>query len=497
MSSNSHLQNGSWFSRFRKRISGIALWKRIAALVVPLILVAGGIAYYSLVYLPSQKTVEPTLQTTTVKRGDIVLYASGTGTLVTASEAAVGFRSGGQVKAIHVQAGDEVNAGQLLAELDDTTQQIQLTQARRALQALTSPVAVAVAQKDVAVALQTQEKSRKALAYLISPDVLYWEEKLAAAGESVAKAETEAAASPSTSADQKITDAKSEIARAKKSLAFVQSVYQQTYIPDNFTITEFDQDTRTWNTYLQPPTDAEIAEARAAYAVAQLTVQEDQYYLDALQGKDVPQDATGSGLTALEQARMNLESAQYNVDSTNIYAPISGTVTSLIAVVGETVGSSAIITIQDLSQPYHLQIYLDQSDWTQIKVGYEVEVTFDILEDKVFKGKVVSVDPTLIQSAGTSVVSGMVQLDEATGIALPAGTSASVDVIGGSAKNAVLVTLDALHEVSDGQYTVFVMENGKPKLRAVEIGLMDTVNAEVKSGLQEGDVVTTGIVETK
>jgi multidrug efflux pump subunit AcrA (membrane-fusion protein) len=497
MSPNSHSQNGSWFSRFRKRISGIALWKRIAFLLLPLILAAGGYAYYSLVYLPSQKTEEPTLQTTTAKRGDIVLYATGTGTLVPASESTAGFRGSGQIQTVYVKAGDEVEAGQLLAELDDTTQQIQLAQAKRALESLTSPVSVAVAKKDLAVALQTQESARKSLAYLISPDVLYWETKVANAEQSITQAETDAGANPSSSADKKIADAKTALAKAKISLAYVQSVYQQEYIPDNFTITEMDKDTRKWVTYLQPPTDAEIAEARAAYAESQLTVQEDQYYLDALQGKDVPPDAPGSGLTALEQARMNVTSAQYNVDSTKLYAPTAGTVTSLDAVVGETGGSSAVVTIQDLSQPYRLQVYLDESDWTQIKVGYAVEVTFDILSDKVFNGKVISVEPTLIQTAGTSVVSGMVQLDGSTTIALPTGTGATVNVIGGSAKNAVLVSIDALHEVSDGQYTVFVMENGKPKLRPVEIGLMDTVNAEVKSGLQEGDVVTTGIVEIK
>jgi hypothetical protein len=40
------------------------------------------------------------------------------------------------------------------------------------------------------------------------------------------------------------------------------------------------------------------------------------------------------------------------------------------------------------------------------------------------------------------------------------------------------------------------MENGQPRLKVVEVGLMDYTYAEIKSGLSEGDVVTTGIVET-
>jgi len=45
---------------------------------------------------------------------------------------------------------------------------------------------------------------------------------------------------------------------------------------------------------------------------------------------------------------------------------------------------------------------------------------------------------------------------------------------------------------------VFVVgADGKPKLRVVEVGLKDAASVEIKSGLQAGDVVTTGVVETK
>jgi multidrug efflux pump subunit AcrA (membrane-fusion protein) len=68
-----------------------------------------------------------------------------------------------------------------------------------------------------------------------------------------------------------------------------------------------------------------------------------------------------------------------------------------------------------------------------------------------------------------------------------------VDVISGRAENAVLVPVDALHETTPGKYAVFVMENGKLRLRQIEVGLKDVSYAEIKSGLQAGDIVTTGI----
>jgi multidrug efflux pump subunit AcrA (membrane-fusion protein) len=71
-----------------------------------------------------------------------------------------------------------------------------------------------------------------------------------------------------------------------------------------------------------------------------------------------------------------------------------------------------------------------------------------------------------------------------------------VDVIGGKAENAVLVPIEALHKAGE-QYTVFVVENGEPRLRVVEVGIQDTLYAEIKSGLNAGEVVTTGITETQ
>ena len=40
------------------------------------------------------------------------------------------------------------------------------------------------------------------------------------------------------------------------------------------------------------------------------------------------------------------------------------------------------------------------------------------------------------------------------------------------------------------------MTDGQPKLRVVTVGLMDYTSAEITSGLEAGETVTTGTVET-
>ncbi len=47
----------------------------------------------------------------------------------------------------------------------------------------------------------------------------------------------------------------------------------------------------------------------------------------------------------------------------------------------------------------------------------------------------------------------------------------------------------------DGKYIVYQMKNGQPVEQEVEIGIQDILNAEVKSGLQTGDVVLTNATD--
>ena len=140
---------------------------------------------------------------------------------------------------------------------------------------------------------------------------------------------------------------------------------------------------------------------------------------------------------------------------------------------------------------------MDESDWDLVAVGNQAEVSFDALPDQTFTGQVTQVDTELYQSNNTSVVKGIAQLDSTSGqFELPIGASASIEIIHARADNVVLVPIEALHETAPGKYVVFLDENGTLTQRDVEIGLQDEIYAEVKSGLQVGDVVSTDPVST-
>ncbi len=72
---------------------------------------------------------EPELATVEVTRGDLRVTVSATGVLEPLTTVEVKSRSGGEISALYVEAGDYVEAGQLIAQLDPTELQSEVDQA--------------------------------------------------------------------------------------------------------------------------------------------------------------------------------------------------------------------------------------------------------------------------------------------------------------------------------------------------------------------------------
>jgi multidrug efflux pump subunit AcrA (membrane-fusion protein) len=463
-------------------------WVRWIAIAVAVLLVAaGGFGIYKVRQTQAAAAAEPALQTSVARQGDLTLMASGTGTLIASEEVDIGFKTSGLLTTLNVKVGDQVKAGDVLAVLDDSTQQTALAQAKQALLELTSDSAIATAQEAVATDQQAVYNAQASL-----NNLLY--------------ASTNAAAIQNAKAS--LTLAQDDLARAQAAYSKVSGnpdknvrkamAYQQLYTAQ----LNYNSSVLTYNLLTGKANQAQVDLKTAALALAKATLVEDQIYLAALTGGEVPEDASGSGYQALQQAKLAVQTAQEDLDNTKLVAPISGTVMSISNQVGESVGSGTFITIADLSHA-DIQIYMDESDWSNIKIGYEAQVTFDALPDQIFTGKVIQVYPALVSTQGSSVVEGLVQLDQATDASaadpitqLPLGVTASVDVISAQVKNVVLVPIQALHQLSTDSYGVFVMVNGTPTLKVVEVGLQSDTFAEIKSGIQAGDVVSTGIQAT-
>jgi len=129
-----------------------------------------------------------------VRVGDIAITASGSGNLLPAREAKLGFRSGGVLADLAVEVGDTVAADALLARLDDADAKAQVAQASASvrlaelkLAALTrdaDPVALATTSASLAAA---QADLSKLLTPASEAEILAAQENLRSAREALAQ----------------------------------------------------------------------------------------------------------------------------------------------------------------------------------------------------------------------------------------------------------------------------------------------------------------------
>lgn len=246
-------------------------------------------------------------------------------------------------------------------------------------------------------------------------------------------------------------------------------------------------DAETQVAQAQANLDALLEEPNAdEVAAAEAQVAQSQAELDELLAGASASDLENAQLQ-VDQAQLSLDSALRSLEDTVLVAPSAGTVTAVEAVAGESVGTSAIVTLSDLAEPV-VQFWVEEADMSSVSVGNRVEIIFEALPDYVYPGEIVSVDPALVTVDSTSAVQSYASVDlGAHPIDLISGMNAEIEVVAGEALNAVLVPIEALRELGTDQYSVFVVNaSGELEMRIVELGLKDYVNAEIISGLEAG-----------
>lgn len=504
----------------------------IIALVLLIAVSGAGYYYYNNVYLQAQEPEEEgTIATYTVGRGDLIITASGSGTLIPAAEIALGFRNSGYLAEMLVEVGDRVEAGQLLVRLDDADAldqvaqaEISLRQAELELAELTQDVDAA----DLAAAQASLASAKANLSALTSPpDDL----ELLAARENLNSAQ-EALEDLRDGPDPDDVDiAKANLTLAEMNVRTAQAAYDRIAHQEDVgssqeaadlweATTGYDQAKAEYQEALEGASGEELADARAQVALAQAELdaqleaadpdelsaaeaqlEQAQAELDTLLYGASAKDLETSEL-GVAQAQLELASAQRVLSQTQLVASAPGTVMAVDAEAGESVGTEAIITLADLDEP-QVQFWVEESDLSSVAPGNQVNITFEALPDYTFPGQIVTIDPMLVDVDGTPAVQSYASVHLAAHpIASPAGGSspllsgmnAEVEVVAGEALNAVLVPIQALRELGPDQYAVFVVgADGELEMRVIVVGLKDFVNVEVLSGVEAGDVVSLGL----
>lgn len=468
---------------FRKPVFWIVL-------VIILALAGGGYYYYTTTRPKAATITNQVLKTGTVTRGNLVLSASGTGTLIPASISNLAFAKSGPVASISVQVGDIVKAGQVLAKQGNlislqatlTQDQLALLTAQQAVDDLNNSL-----ESDRANAQAALVTAQKALTDANYSRDVYSNQRCDSASVTLYYGDLVLAQNAFDSVnndflthytgfpenDPRRINAYNKLYTAQQALAKAQLTY--------------DYCTGTTDTWTTANLKSQAAIAQATYDTAKAT-------LDGLKNGPDP--------TKMAQAQAKLDSAknqlvidQQSLADTTLYSAIDGVVTAINFDVGET-ASGTFITIADKLHPM-VQIYMDETDLNNVGIGYPVNIVFDALPEKTFTGKVTQISPALVTQQGVNYVQAFVTLDDASAAVvskLPTGMSAAADVIGGQANNALLIPIEALRTLGTNEYAVFVAQpDGSLKLTPVTIGLQDLTQVEIKTGLTAGETVSTGV----
>lgn len=209
---------------------------------------------------------------------------------------------------------------------------------------------------------------------------------------------------------------------------------------------------------------------------------------------------------SIKQSRSSLESARlsYQMASSTVYAPISGTVSAISLFPGmilnptsdsanSTNASNKIAIVKTGATPA-ITVNLTEIDVPKVKVGNKATVTFDALPDKTFSGKIIAIDTAGSISSGVANYPVTIQLDSGTEDIL-SNMSANVSIITDFKDSVVYVPVSAVKS-ENGVSKVSIMENGTPKSVDVTTGIQSTTSIEIVSGINEGDEVVTATVSS-
>ncbi|HET8725835.1 MAG TPA: efflux RND transporter periplasmic adaptor subunit [Anaeromyxobacteraceae bacterium] len=230
----------------------------------------------------------------------------------------------------------------------------------------------------------------------------------------------------------------------------------------------------------------------------------------------------------VRSATASLNEARYLLSFTTLTAPIDGILTSRLKQVGERVRGSdfnedPIVIIATLSS-MEMKVEVGEHEVVHLHEGDPAEIEIDAFPDQKFPAQVIEIAKNAtVKNAGTEaeVTTFPVRIALTAKVpgALP-GMSGQATISTETRDQALIVPLQAVtvrsekqlaqgKEQKDGpppeegagvkktvreaqQKVVFVVEDGKARVRRVETGLASENDVELVSGVKEGEVIVEG-----
>jgi HlyD family secretion protein len=422
----------------------------------------------------NQKAASASIQTQALEKGDLLAIVGATGSVRANQTTTLSWQTNGRVAAIYMAAGDPVAAGQTLAELAESSlpqsvilAKAELVNAQRNLDNLVNSSAnQAQAQLNLANAQQAYNNA-------------LWNKQVSNTSRVVNQDQVDAARAAVTLAHDKVDKAEEYYNRfvenadtdplkagALSNLANARIALENAQ--------------KTLNYYTQSPNTQEVSISEGKIAVAKALLEDAQREWDRLKDGTDPDD--------IAAAEARIASIQATIDMARLTVPFNGTVTDVKNLPGDQVNAGSVaFRIDDLSRML-VDVMVPEVDINSIKVGQEVDLTFDAIGSRSYTGKVVEVARVGTTTAGVVNFEVTIEILDADEQVLP-GMTAAVNIIISNLQDILLIPNRAVRLV-DGKRVIYLMKNGVQTPVEIEIGASsDTMSEFVSGDLKEGDVI--------
>ncbi len=494
--------------------------KSLITLIVIAAIGLGGYWAYRTWLAPQQTDGQTAGQIITVRRGTIEATVNASGFIQPQKQLPLTFKSAGRIESIAVAKGQQVHAGEVLAQLETDDLDLQIGQAKIALQIAEQRAQLARTtpdQADIASAEAALKAAQQNLARLREGPT---EGQLAAAEASLQAAQAAYDKIVAGASKDDLRRAELAIDQAKNSLWGAQNARDSAGLAVQLGASraQYDQAQAqvlnaeiavtlaemNYKALQEGAGEAEILRARASLEQAKDA-------LETLQSSPRPSDLAAAesqvaqaeaslarlrkGASAeelaiadaqVDQARLSLQQAELMLEGTTIVAPFDGVVAAVNVQEGALVSAATpVITLVDISR-FRIEVQVDEIDIALVDEGQEVVLTVDALTDAEITGSVAYVAPMATMETGIIAYAVEIQVDPVEG--MRAGMSANADIKVQRKDNVLLVPNRAIRiDRNDGSYHVEKWIDGQPVDAEIVPGMRDDAYSEIISGLQEGD----------
>lgn len=235
-----------------------------------------------------------------------------------------------------------------------------------------------------------------------------------------------------------------------------------------------------------------ISKAQLDAAQLQRDVAKAQYD-STLQQRSVVQ--TGPRPEEIQMARAQVAQAQAAVNFARLQAanavitsPLSGVVTHRFVDPGDLAslmpGQANLITVSQID-PVYVVLDVSETDVERVKTGQQVGVYADAYPGRAFIGTVKEISQVADPRTRTFKVKVLVKNADHP---LKPGMFARGEITVSRTEGALVIPRDAV-VMTEGQATVFIVENGKARVRQVSLGATSGPFVEIRSGLVAGESV--------